>query len=384
MNEYYQDFLFFMNEIEKHHFCFYFDKKKAEVLSYVERLFKMHNLNSAYDLSYFIKRVLKYTLSVYDSHTYCFYKQRRKLPLKLKLINGDLYIIDAVNKELIGAKIIMINSVSTSVLISEIKEALPYSTTGWLVYNVENNLSDLNTIFELPSVVNTNDKINITTYKDGVLKDSVITDNEHQFTKEKEFDVRVKDNVMIIKYSKCCNPDGANMEEQVEKIKCRCERSNITDFIVDIRGNTGGDNRVIKPLINFLSSKTYNVVTLTDERVFSSGRFALVDLIHIGSKTVGTGIGTSFNCFGNVKIFRLPNTGLIISYSTKYFCFNSEKCAMSQVTTKAGLKEIADFSPYIFSPDYFVNKEIDDYIGGNDPVLNEAIRVINNCKTHAK
>ena len=81
------------------------------------------------------------------------------------------------------------------------------------------------------------------------------------------------------------------MLDFVKKLKQISKDNNITNFIIDIRGNFGGNNTVIYPLLDFLKNSNFNVITITDRNVFSSGRFALIDLINIGSKTIGEDIG---------------------------------------------------------------------------------------------
>ena len=54
---------------------------------------------------------------------------------------------------------------------------------------------------------------------------------------------------------------------EYKKISNDADINNITKFIIDIRGNTGGNSNIIKPLIKYLDGK--QVITLVDKYVFS-------------------------------------------------------------------------------------------------------------------
>ena len=65
---------------------------------------------------------------------------------------------------------------------------------------------------------------------------------------------------------------GVDFFEEVENI---IETKNIKHYIFDVRGNPGGDSEIIKPLLRYLNENNITGVTLTDNRVFSSGTWAV-------------------------------------------------------------------------------------------------------------
>lgn len=88
----------------------------------------------------------------------------------------------------------------------------------------------------------------------------------------------------------------------------KLDLTNINKIIIDLRGNTGGNSGLNKILMDFLSEhKDKELITLTDYRVFSGGRHALIDLINLGSITIGEEIGTPINCYGNANVFKIDN-----------------------------------------------------------------------------
>ena len=185
---------------------------------------------------------------------------------------------------------------------------------------------------------------------------------------------------MHIIYS-CCREDyEGQMLEFVQKISNEADINNVTKFIVDIRGNTGGNSNIIKPLIKYLDGK--QVITLVDKYVFSSGRFAIVDLKRICSIFVGTNIGTTLNCFGNVSRNEIDAYLLPISY--KYFYYDELSISMIGIDKKSDFIKFKNninnrkyFESQIFEPDYYVEKTIEDYKNNYDRQLEFAIGLLN-------
>ena len=140
MNKYEEDLNYFLREIEKRHIWFYFDKSKKDLNSFVNEYLSTHKLDSEYKLSYFIKCIIKYMLSIYDSHTFCFYNDVKSLLVELRFIKDDLYIINAFNEGLKYSKVLEINNFPVEKLISKIKKSLPYSTEAWLKARIESFL----------------------------------------------------------------------------------------------------------------------------------------------------------------------------------------------------------------------------------------------------
>lgn len=92
-------------------------------------------------------------------------------------------------------------------------------------------------------------------------------------------------------------------------------------IVVDLRHNGGGDSRVIAPLVAVLQKQRgARVFVIVGRNTFSSGFMAAHDLKHRAHATlVGEPTGQKPNSYGDVRTFPLPNSRLVVSYSTKYF-----------------------------------------------------------------
>jgi len=380
--------------IEEKHLDMYFNITKEELNKYVEEVLDKYKLEDKYDFYYVGNVIIKKIFGIYDSHTKLIWRESHNLPVRLRYIDNKLYIIrtDKNNEDLLYSELLKINNIEVSKLIEEIKDMTAYSTEEYLTMPIEVVLRTIDKLKSLPSIDN-----NCIEIEYEVLKDNQIIKRKLQEEKEKLLPINtMKDNYyhevindkMYIVFNKCREEYEGQMQEFVDAIKKESELNNISKYIVDIRGNTGGNSNVINVLIDYLKNK--EVITLVDEFVFSGGRWAIFDLKNIGSKFIGTGIGTSLNCFGNAP--RNDFDEFILPISNKYFYFDKE-CSMDKyrysikddlvneinindkyfIPFEEMKKNKEFFIPQIFEPDYYVYKTIEDYKNNIDPCLDKAI-----------
>jgi hypothetical protein len=127
-------------------------------------------------------------------------------------------------------------------------------------------------------------------------------------------------------------------------------------FVFDIRNNEGGSSQVAQPLIAALKRRheiTQNgrLFMVVGRRTFSS---AILNAIQLRNETdvivVGEPTGGKPSHYGEVRSFFLPNSGLKVTYSTKYFTPSKEE------------------TPSLM-PDIVVELSSAEYFAGRDPVL---------------
>jgi hypothetical protein len=100
----------------------------------------------------------------------------------------------------------------------------------------------------------------------------------------------------------------------------RCER-----LIIDLRDNGGGNSAVLEPLITALLKENFSngalpVFALIGPGTLSSAAMNAIDLKgKIAALLVGEPAGTNPNHYGELKELELPNSHLVIQYSTNYF-----------------------------------------------------------------
>ena len=372
-----------LNTIEEKHIDMYFNISREELNNYIEELLNKYELSNEYDLYYVTNVIIKRIFGKYDSHTRLVWKNvDYNLPIRLKYINNKLYIIkvDEDNLDLLYGEVISINNIPLLKLIDEIENMTAYSTKEFLYTQIENILYNGFKLRSLPSIDVDAKEFEFEIVKDNKIIKRKLTKSNISFYKNNNYSYNIIDGVMHIIYS-CCREDyEGQMLEFVKKISNEADINNVTKFIVDIRGNTGGNSNIIKPLIKYLDGK--QVITLVDKYVFSSGRFSIVDLKRIGSIFVGTNIGTTLNCFGNVSRNEVDTYLLPISY--KYFYYDDASISMVGIDKKCDFIEFKNnidnkkyFEPQIFEPDYYVEKEVEDYQNNCDRQLEFAIGLLN-------
>ena len=140
---------------------------------------------------------------------------------------------------------------------------------------------------------------------------------------EKFYDCTVLDNhILLIDYFSCSELHKGDFLKFLEDVKEKWKNSQIDSFIIDIRGNTGGDSELILPLFNFLKEKKLKGVILTDNRVFSSGTFVAYYAKHmLSSMLIGQSLGQVAVRFGQSSGQIILDDKLFIRYTEKYFDF---------------------------------------------------------------
>ena len=383
--------------IEEHHLDMYFNITKEELNKYVEEVLSKYELKDEYDFYYVGNVIIKKIFGIYDSHTKLVWKDTiYRLPIRLRYINNKLYIIrtDKNNEDLLFSEVLKINNIEVSKLIEEIKNMTAYSTVEYLVVPIDAVLATIEKLKSLPSIDNNCDEFEYEVLKDNQIIKRTLTKQEDSMLKinipRDNYTYEIMDDKIYIVYNRCSEEYEGQMQEFVNKIQQESELNNINKYIIDIRGNLGGNSNIINPLIDYLEGK--EVVTLIDEYVFSSGSFAIYDLKNIGSKFVGTGIGSAMNHFGNISVYEIDKFKLPISY--KYFYFDKEcnpdnyRYSIIEEQTTDSIKVDKKFIPFeemkkhkeyfipqIFEPDYYVYKTLDDYKKGTDSCIEKAIEL---------
>ncbi|MGF6929344.1 hypothetical protein QFZ48_004844 [Chitinophaga sp. W2I13] len=122
-----------------------------------------------------------------------------------------------------------------------------------------------------------------------------------------------------------CNDDEQHPFAQFnEELFSKINSLHPGKIIVDLRFNSGGNSGVLRPFIDsikhsYLNKKAHFYV-LIGKQTFSSALMNAVELkrytnaILVGQMTSG-----NINHYGEVRGFRLPNTKIVIGYSTRYW-----------------------------------------------------------------
>ena len=328
-----------------------------------------------YSLYYYTNYMFKYMLDKYDSHTKAHFINDKYLPIKIRIFNKTPYIVDCENenKKYKGTKILKINDVNIDKIIKELEKIICYPSDNYLKIELEKYLSDVHILNSLPSV-NISNKINITTNKGEITYDLNHLNEYEDKEIKPNYNLEIINKTAVITYNSC--RDEEKMNNLIKKLS---KMNNIENYIIDIRGNGGGNSKVNKPLEKFLKDK--KTIVLCDERVFSSARMLLITLKNQGAYTIGTPPATSINCFGNCamqKELKQMNLKIMGSATYWYYDENLKLHGYYKNEFEKALKENPNIiKPFFVDVDKKIGITLEDYINNNDSVLNYALKLIN-------
>jgi hypothetical protein len=166
---------------------------------------------------------------------------------------------------------------------------------------------------------------------------------------------------LYIQYNKCANEPGNPFVNFTSKLFDFADTHSIQRVIMDLRFNGGGSSSVVKPLVDGLKSRPTltakgHLYTLISSQTFSSAMFAAMEFRDgLHAILVGEPAGNKPNHYGEQQHFMLPNSKLMVHYSTKHFLL------------------IRDADPSTLEPDIAVRRSLGDFLAGRDPVLEAAL-----------
>ena len=163
--------------------------------------------------------------------------------------------------------------------------------------------------------------------------------------------------IQTVYFSFSAYPQEAEFRERAVALGKLLDDSQARRLVIDLRRNQGGDfqrfQALLLPIIEARSaiSRAGGLFVIIGPGTFSAAGVNALDLRNRAHAIlVGTPAGVRPNHYGDSAEFRLPNSGLRISYSTQYHRFGAEKEL-----------EIA--------PNKLIEPTWDDFRAGRDPIM---------------
>ena len=395
--------------IEKHANPFLFITQE-ELEKFIEDLLIEYKLDDEYDLQYVFGLIVKKMFGKYDSHTEIIVDSyiRESLPIRFKVIDDEVRVIgvNKDNEEIMYGKLMSVNGIDLNVIKEEIRNVVCYSTDEWFDVMLADWLHIKMRLKSLPSLANKSDFISYSILTDdGEIKevkfdtslmygDKVEVKPEFKYGRSHNYTYEVLDDTLRIVYASCKEDYPDQMSDFIHLIDGVIDEYKIENIVLDMRGNSGGNSRVILPLVNYLSN--YKVTVLVDELVFSSGLHAIDELRKIDATFVGSNIGSQFNRFGDVstvdgkpgfKVRVGEDKFLFLHVCRKFYYHDPEKDFETNVLLRDDFEEFikAGKLDYIlddeeFYPDYYVTKSLEDYKNGFDRELDFVLNDLNKAR----
>ena len=361
----------FINHYKNKHVNPWHEISESELDKLYNSIISNQDIDDDYSFNYLMNVILKRLSGEVDAHSK--YDDVKMIPMNFRIFGEDVIINYPDNLK--GYELISINGFDIKDVLNQLDDVITYGTEGKRIYELEKALFNKKKMFGIPMFRSADSLVMSFKKADG----SIITrefKKDEEYSEEEMFDwdifaygnvgtYSVKDKKLIINYSSIQNKFKSNIENMMMEIS-KLDLSEIDTIIVDIRGNTGGNSGLNKPLIDFIIKTKKRILCLTDYRVFSSGKFLLVDLIRLGAITIGTGISTPLNCYGNSDW--IEYNGYRFSSSSCFFAPNYEWSASSKEEYKSEVRD-EFITPVIFMPDVYIEQSKEDYLNGIDSVL---------------
>ena len=163
---------------------------------------------------------------------------------------------------------------------------------------------------------------------------------------------------LYIQYNVCGNDPKMHFDGFVRQMFADSDAHTVKRVVIDLRRNGGGNSRVIDPLKNALASRLKTVgpvYVLIGPATFSSAVDNAGQLRRaLSARLVGEPSGGMPGGYGEVSTLTLPNSKLVIRYTTK-----------NRGTKGAGATALV--------PDIPAPLKLEDFLAGRDPALDAAI-----------
>ncbi len=374
------------------------DRKEKWIndISYVEKVLPKVHKNLFFNLSEedFIKQleILKNKVPVYsdkeieielskiiasigDNHTGFSIGAEWMYPIELYWFEEGIYITGTTEKykELLDAKIIMINNTKIEEAANMIKPLLAGANNSWFKTQVmyyltipsilkyfeiiDDDMIDLKVELARGEIKNIKmEPIKYTEYIPVNRKDRKIPLYQTHPFENYWYEYLQEEKILYINYRSCYQMKEKPFEIFSKEVWDFAKEHEIEKLVLDLRDNRGGRSSILEPFIKKLKKSRFNdenkLYVIIGRDTYSS---AILNTIKLDKETkayfVGEDTGGKPNHYGEVKKLELPNNkNHYVYYSTKYFKWYDE-----DVDT--------------FKPDMTIEETFTDYIEGKDPVL---------------
>lgn len=371
-----QDLDYLSQELPKRHINLYFKVSSDEFDQKVKQL--RENISTMIDYEIIVE-MMKIVAMVGDAHTRIDPRPAGKfhyLPLGMYWLAEGLYVISALQEyeSLLGKRIISIADLNIEDVHSQLSSIISHENDSWLINQSPNYmicpeiLAGLGIIDSIGTVCFTFDGLGDVNIKAV----SQIDYNNMIYLFQKlncpsPFDMqRYKDNywyhyfddlnIIYIQYNRCAEMATKSFQSFTTELFNFVDSHEVNKFIIDLSLNGGGNSSIAQPLIDGVKRRSHinqqgHLFVIIGRATFSS---AVLNAVQLKNETnalfIGGPTGGKPNSYGEVKSFTLPNSKIIVSYSTKYFSpsFEDTPSLYPDINVETSLSDIVSCKDPIF------------------------------------
>ncbi|MGO4293310.1 hypothetical protein [Chitinophaga sp. RAB17] len=296
------------------------------------------------DYETFMIELFKLNVSIGDEHTRIEPRFHLFLPIKFEMFDDGIFVtgIDPQKSSCLLFKLMAINGHPIDEINNKFREVIKDDNKSYFeTYRQQflNNPSFLKGLGILNSdtsatftLQNSNhEMLNITL--DAVSKDSLKLALSSQYRtmlpyredgKAYWYEYDTVRKILYFNFARCENDENHPFLQFSNELFSKIASTQPDKIIVDLRFNGGGNSGVLTPFIDSIKhsylNKKGHFFVLIGKSTFSS---ALMNAVEFKRNThailVGQMTSGNINHYGEVRGFRLPNTKMVIDYSTRYW-----------------------------------------------------------------
>ncbi|MBI4749452.1 MAG: peptidase S41 [Acidobacteria bacterium] len=372
-----QDVQFLAKELPARHKNLFFHLKKADFNRSIQQLDKTLPKLSDDEIKVELMRIVA---SVNDAHTDFNPQFKKVLPLAHLWFKDGLYLLrsPAEHQALLGCKLIRIGNTPIDQAFKLVKPLISYENDQWLLTESPQYLMNpgiLKVLKIIPDDIRASltyqdrqgqthtVEINSVEKLDGISWVQALDPEKRgaPLYRQKQqlnywFEYLAESKTLFVKYNRCRDMDDLPFAKFNQDLWAFADQHQVDRLVIDLRHNGGGNSVIFRPMLEEIKKRTAinqpgRLFAIIGRGTFSSGYLNALELRQQTKATIfGEPTGQKPNAFGEVKSFKLPNSGLEVSYSTKYFK-TSDKDEPSML------------------PDVDVRTSIDDFLNARDPIL---------------
>jgi hypothetical protein len=323
----------------------------------------------------------KIVASIGDAHTSINYWDGYSYPLKFWIFDGDVYVVNADTglEKMRFSQVLKIDGVDIDVILERLTSLISHENESWVSAMLPSYLQSPVYMYGLGVIRNENEAV-FTVEKDGEVQDFTVSALEYGesadfvdkdtedalvgvYDKYYDYEYLPDDRAICFEYNVCADMESLSFADFNKEMFDSIEQKDIDKVIIDLRSNSGGNSEILNPFTKRLKSylaknPDIKVYILVGRNTFSSGMFAIYRIKESAPDAVSVGepTGGALDCYGDVRTINLPNSQIIVGYSTKYFEFSKD---FSYKNEGVGT----------FQPDILLQPTIEDYKSGTDVVL---------------
>lgn len=303
------------------------------------------------------------------------------LPINVYSFDDGLFIKAAVeeHKGLIGSRVVSIGGKAIPELKTEFAKFISHDNTQSL-RNAFQHYVIITEMLRAAGAVDSLGEVKVVLEKEGTKNTVVLTPVSNAVLRKMKWtnaspakqplylqkagldhwnDWLPKNKTLYFKYNRCRGND-AFMKLAGGTVGF-IKQNDVDRFVLDLRSNPGGNSAIFLPMLYYLKThkdlnRKGHLFVIIGRRTFSSGLWNAVDMKKkTNALFVGEGTGGKPNHYGEVGTFKLPHSGLTVTYSKKFH------------------RLLPNDDPPSLMPDIPVRFTAGDFFAGRDPYLQAAL-----------